>query len=67
MLVEPQRSPEYSKRLNLAARPSGCGCAAGVGPLACPRWWFGMPLSRHRVLFTGGITSPDAALFSARG
>lgn len=30
------------ERLNPAARPSGCGCAAGVDPLARPRCWCGM-------------------------
>ena len=47
----------------LAARPSGCGCAAGVGPLACPRWWFGMPLSRHRVLSPAGLPVPTPLFF----
>ena len=90
------------ERLNLAARPAGCGCAAEVDPLARPRCWCGMVAvatlrcqasqindggilasaaamraaacgrpKRESVApssaVTDGITSPDAALFSARG
>ncbi len=58
------------ERLNPAARPAGCGCAAGVDPLARPRWWCGMVAvatlrCQASQINDGGILASAAAMRAA--